>query len=62
MPSGTVVLKDGSNLPGTASLTNGVASVSVPSPGLGIHSMQATYLGDTNFNPSLSAVLIQRVE
>jgi hypothetical protein len=51
---GTITYKDNGNLVGTASLANGVASLSYSPSYLGQHSITATFAGNRMFTPSSS--------
>jgi hypothetical protein len=59
-PTGLVVFRDGSVLIGTAILTNGTASISVPMTA-GSHSITAEYQGSVEYSASMSARLKQIV-
>lgn len=48
-PTGTVTFYDGVTLLGTAKLTKGSGSLTIPSLTAGNHSISATYSGDANF-------------
>lgn len=64
-PTGTVTLYDGASAIGFMSLTGGMATFALPlttyNPSVGVHTMTAKYSGDSNFNPSTSAVWSQTV-
>lgn len=60
-PSGTVNFYDGVTLLGPATLSNGVATLTVYTLGIGTHSLVAQYLGDSNFAPSQSSAVPQYV-
>jgi len=49
-PTGQVVLTDGPNQLGAAYLTNGVATLPLVFDTAAVHSLVATYLGDTNYS------------
>ena len=53
-PTGNVTFSDGSTTLGSASLTGGVASISLPALQAGDHSMVAAYAGDGNDSASTS--------
>ncbi len=53
-PSGIVTFLDGSTPIATTTLTAGVATSVYLSPAAGIHSITASYSGDTDFSPSTS--------
>jgi hypothetical protein len=58
-PTGTVTLKDGANVVGSQSLTNGTATFSfsgASSLSVGVHNITASYGGDGNFNSSNGAL------
>jgi sugar lactone lactonase YvrE len=57
IPSGPVVLYDGSTLVGTASLVNGIASITTVFLTAGTHTLRATYLGDNNYSQVASAAV-----
>ncbi len=62
-PTGTVILKDGSNDLGSALLTpNGTASISISDLAEGHHTITAQYGGDAQFAGSNSAPLIQIIQ
>jgi hypothetical protein len=56
-PAGTVTFTSGGTTLGTASITNGVASITVSFPAAGTYAVTANYLGDTNNAPSPSAAV-----
>lgn len=64
-PTGTVTLYDGPAQIGTMSLTNGTATFALPlaqyNPSVGVHSITASYGGDSNFTSSSSGALQQTV-
>jgi Bacterial Ig-like domain (group 3) len=60
-PTGAVTFKDGASTLGTGTVSGGVASVLISTLAVGIHSISATYGGDTNFNGSSSSLLSQTV-
>ena len=60
-PGGTVVFMDGSATIGSATLSGGQASLSVPVFSVGSHSITAVYGGNSNFTGSTSAALSQNV-
>jgi hypothetical protein len=64
-PTGTVTFLDGTTSISTGSLSNGVASLTISTLGLGNHSITATYngttQGGTTFSPSTSAALVETV-
>jgi hypothetical protein len=59
--TGTVQFLDGQVQLGTATLNNGVASLTVSGLSAGQHSITAVYGGDANYNASTSAMLTQTV-
>lgn len=60
-PTGTVTFLDGTTALGTAqALSSGVASVTISSLTAGSHNLTVAYSGDTNFNASVSSVLVQQ--
>jgi hypothetical protein len=61
IPTGTVNFVDNATPIGSASLSNGVATLTVSSLTVGSHSLSAVYSSDTNFSASTSAVLTQSV-
>jgi hypothetical protein len=61
-PSGTVQLLDGSTVIASSALTNGAAAFPVALSTLGVHSLTASYSGDTNFSAATSAVLSEPVK
>lgn len=61
-PTGSVSFFDGASPLGTASLTDGVATLTVPNLGaLGGHSLTASYAGNPSFQPSTSSALGENV-
>jgi hypothetical protein len=61
-PTGTVTFKAGAHTLGTATLSNGVGSMSYAFPTVGASSIAAIYSGDANFSGSTSPGLIQVVK
>jgi hypothetical protein len=61
-PSGTVTFTSGGTTIGTATITNGLASVTVSFPAAGTYSVIANYLGDSNNAPSSSAPVSIKVD
>ncbi|WP_433967074.1 FG-GAP-like repeat-containing protein [Tunturiibacter gelidiferens] len=53
-PTGNVSFTSGSTTLGTASLTNGVATLSIAFPAVGTYAVTASYAGDANNQPSSS--------
>jgi hypothetical protein len=60
-PTGTVAFKDGPDLLGAATLSNGIATFTTSSLTLGSHAITANYAGIATFAASVSATLIQAV-
>jgi hypothetical protein len=60
-PTGQVDFYDGSSYLGSATLNNGVASLTVSSLAVGDHSITATYEGDNTYQGNSSYVLTQTV-
>ncbi|MEU3183356.1 Ig-like domain-containing protein, partial [Streptomyces sp. NPDC006923] len=60
-PTGTVSFFDGATLLGTSPLVGGVATLSVSSLSVGVHSLTAVYSGDVTFGGSTSPVDTQTV-
>jgi Bacterial Ig-like domain (group 3)/MBG domain (YGX type) len=60
-PTGTVNFLDNATPIGSASLSNGVATLILSSLMVGSHSLSAVYSSNTDFSPSTSGVLIQSV-
>ncbi len=60
-PSGTITFLDGAAPIGSASLSNGVAALTLTNLAVGSHSLSGVYSGDTNFFASTSATLTQAV-
>jgi sugar lactone lactonase YvrE len=58
VPTGSVNFTEGSSVVASASLSNGAASAVYLSPAAGTHSLIASYSGDANFTPSLSAAIV----
>lgn len=61
IPTGTVVFRDGTKTLANVSLTSGTASFTTSSLTTGRHQITASYSGDSHFNPTLSPVLVQKV-
>jgi N-acetylneuraminic acid mutarotase/sugar lactone lactonase YvrE len=61
VPTGPVLLYDGSTLVTIVNLANGVATLSDTFTASGSHAMTATYLGDNNYSQVASAVLTETV-
>lgn len=59
--TGAVVFTDGSTQIGTATISNGTASLVDTTLNVGTHTITASYSGDTNFNGAISAPLTQTV-
>jgi sugar lactone lactonase YvrE len=60
VPTGTISYQVGSGSPQQAALTNGQATLQVPSTlAIGSYSVQATYSGDSNYLPTTTATTIQ---
>jgi uncharacterized protein YhjY with autotransporter beta-barrel domain len=55
-PTGTVTFKDGATVLGTARIVAGMASLTVPSLSVGVHTIVAVYSGDAN-NPPLTSLV-----
>lgn len=63
LPSGTIILKDGSNTIGTATLAvNGTATFTTASLPAGAHSLVATYSGDTQNTNSTSSAYSETIQ
>ncbi len=60
-PTGTVIFNNGLGPLGTATLVNGVASVSYANLPVGTNIITATYSGDSNFSPNNSSPLVQTI-
>jgi hypothetical protein len=60
-PTGTVTFLDNGTVVTTAPIVNGAASGTYLSPGLGAHSMVASYGGDANFQASASRAVTTTV-
>ena len=54
-PTGSVTFLDGSTQIGSAPISNGQASLTVSSLGVGSHSLTAQYSGDANYNAALGS-------
>lgn len=61
VPTGEVDFSDGSTVVAKATALNGIASGTYSSPAAGVHSISATYVGDTNFIGSSSSVVTATV-
>ncbi|MEG9438136.1 Ig-like domain repeat protein [Edaphobacter sp. HDX4] len=60
VPTGTISYQVGSGNPQQAALSNGQATLQVPSTlAIGSYSVQATYSGDSNYQPTTTATTIQ---
>ena len=59
--TGTVRLLDGETILATITLQNGRGSVLTTALGLGVHSLQAVYSGDSYLSPSSSPVVVEVV-
>lgn len=60
--SGVITFTDGGNPLGTAALSNGTASLDVPAFAVGMHSLLASYPGDSAHASSVSPTLAHQVE
>jgi hypothetical protein len=60
-PSGTVTFFDGATPLGSAAVASSSAAFTTPSLSPGVHPITAAYSGDSNFNASVSPVLMQTV-
>ena len=60
-PTGTVIFYDGLTSIGSATLSSGIAAISISSLAAGSHSITAAYQGSTTFSASTSAPLNQVV-
>lgn len=60
-PGGTVTVSDGANALGSATVSGGLAILTVPTLTVGSHSVIATYGGDTTHSSSVSLPLTQSV-
>lgn len=60
--SGTVTFYDGANTLGSASISNGVATLSTTALTVGSHSLTARFSGNTNYDVSTSASFTQVVQ
>ena len=61
-PTGTVTFENGTHKLGKAKLVNGVATLKTTKLPAGSNNVVAVYSGDENFNPDVSATLVQVVE
>ena len=61
-PTGTVTFKDGATTLGTFALSTGLAKFTTSTLTVGTHSITGVYNGDTLFQPTTSAVLVQVVQ
>jgi hypothetical protein len=60
-PTGKITFKDGAQIIGIVTLAGGSASLTLSSLSVGLHSMTASYSGDTSFASSVSAALAQSI-
>ena len=61
IPTGTVTFKDGSSTIGTGTLSGNSVTFSTSALTLGLHTITASYGGDTNFTGSTSSGIAQQV-
>jgi hypothetical protein len=61
-PTGTVTFMDGSTVPGTSNLVNGTAAIVVSTLAIGIHTINASYSGGSNFNPNAAPPVSELVQ
>lgn len=61
-PSGTVTFMDGTSTLGSGTLSSGAATFQTSGLTAGVHSITATYGGDSNFDSSTSTALRQAVQ
>jgi hypothetical protein len=61
-PTGSVTFKDGSKKLGSVKMANGTAKFTTSKLSAGNHQITANYSGDSQFNPGISAVLVQKVK
>ena len=59
--TGTVTFLDGSTSIGTGTVSSGTATLSISTLSGGIHTVTASYGGDSNFNPATSSAINQTV-
>lgn len=62
MPTGSITFLDGTSKLANIALKNGVALYQTSKLTRGKHNITAAYSGDANFNPNVSAVIVQTVE
>jgi hypothetical protein len=60
-PTGTVTIREGNRVLGTATLVNGQASIVVSTLSPGSHDLTAVYSSDDSYAGSSSAVLTQEI-
>jgi hypothetical protein len=60
-PTGSITFRSGLSILGTAPMNNGAASFTTSTLSVGLHSITATYGGDTNNLQSLSQVLSESI-
>jgi len=58
-PTGTVTFREGGTVLGTATLSNGVATLAIPGLSLGTHSITASYSGDANNAASSTTIEVR---
>jgi len=61
-PTGTVIFLDGSTQIGSGTVASGVATFTTSSLSTAIHSITATYSGDSSYGPATSGALSEQVE
>jgi hypothetical protein len=61
-PTGIVTFLDGTTPLGSGAVTANVATLTIPAPAVGIHSITAVYSGDTNYLAAASPILSEIVQ
>ena len=61
MPSGTITIKDGTTVLGTATIVNGVAVFKTAKLSKGKHNLTADFSGDISFSASTSTTLLESI-
>jgi hypothetical protein len=60
-PTGQVVFKDGTAILGTSGISGSTATITTAGLAVGIHSLTATYIGDSNYTAAISMPLMETI-